>query len=135
MKWAEMSHEQRDALIAEKVLGWKQAMPYEVYQRYLWVREEAPGLTKDTPPFSQSMDAAWLVLQHIYDQYYSSSTWSDYPTVFRRFVEELMGDDRGSFEDEMFPAGPRLLSIARKWTPDLICHAALRAVDPADSEE
>lgn len=65
MKWADRSPESRDALIAEKVMGWKQAMPYETYSRYLWEREEEPGLTKETPRFSQCLDDAWKLLEHL----------------------------------------------------------------------
>ncbi len=46
--WASMTPEERDLLVAEKVMGWRPA-----------------GHLALPPRYSQSMDAAWLVVEHI----------------------------------------------------------------------
>jgi hypothetical protein len=111
IKWNELKPEERDALIAEKVMGWEPVTPYKVFQRYLWKREDAPGLTQGTPGFSQSMDAAWLVLKQ------AAQTVDKEDLTF-----ELFGTTWGDLD------AFSMLDMLCTWTPETICRASLKAI-------
>lgn len=121
MKWSELTPEQRDTLIAEKVMGWKQAMPYEVYQRYLWEREDAPGITRETPPFSRSMDAAWQVVRRMNNP--NSPAFPDYQE-YANFIAELVKLVGSDMFFDLFYCDHEEDHL----TPARLCIAALRAV-------
>ncbi len=120
--WKKLTAEEKNKMVAEKVMGWEQSMPYDVYHRYLWKREDAPGLSMDTPPFVQSMDAAWEIIRKL--AMLESDNFSD---CWRKheFLAFLGG--QSSFKSSI---GELLLTVdvLAKWTPEMFCIAALKAV-------
>lgn len=68
MKWSELTHEQLDALIAEKVFQ-REIIPMEHLgsTRLLMGRQNKPGLTEVIPHYSADMNAAWQIVDR-YDE-------------------------------------------------------------------
>lgn len=135
MKWAEMSTEERNALIHEKVMDGRQVqcpnqkplITYDGYQILEWKcsqcgqtgrggaiydRKNGGYIIEHTmpnvPPYTTSMNAAWLVIKHIAE----SAGWQEVRPTFI-FRLKLSGVD--------------LLDDLVKLTPDRICFAALKA--------
>lgn len=97
-------------------------------------------IATDPTPFNplRDMNDAWLLFQRVLERFYTQEwehgEWEE-KLPFRRFAEALLGDDAGCFDDELFPAGPRIFDIIRKWTPELICKAAFIAVSAIVEDE
>jgi hypothetical protein len=138
MKWAEMTPEQKDALVAEKVMGW-QWVPAERFapnakKGTSWLLPEGGLLAVKSdvgaewkligdgrymprywiPRYTASMDAAWLVVEKMKE--------SD-QTLYELFIEALL-----RFTDALEAGVNILIHFMRNLTPEHICLAALNAV-------
>jgi hypothetical protein len=115
IKWAELTPGQRNALVAEKVFGRiiERAM---TFGRLLMQKEDRPGLSEEIPPYTTSMDAAWLAVRKVNESI--DGSYARYAT-FVDELEQLIGSDM--FFDLFFcdKDGDHL-------TPERICIAALR---------
>jgi hypothetical protein len=60
--WQTLTSKQRDALVAEKVMG-RKIYKEDTWGRWLLCREDQPGLTEPIPPYTTSLDAAWLAVK------------------------------------------------------------------------
>lgn len=118
MNWAEMTPFQRDALVGEKIFGhrsvnWSGLM--------VILKGELP-LGGALPKYTTSMDAAWLVMQHLASQINPENIYDYEP--FIRFTNALFSTEN----EELYTKYAFMAGDIAKWTPDRICLAALRAV-------
>lgn len=149
-KWATMRDIQRNALIAEKIMGW-QWVPYTFYDSgqadQLWLlpnaqsvadltpgewtyyEEDAQGqrignryLPTWIPHYTTDMNAAWEVLQAMSTRYSAQSEFVDEP--FAQFVDVLLPNSGG----EIWTAWKCMATEVAKWTPESICKASLKSV-------
>jgi hypothetical protein len=151
IQWASLTRRQRDELVAEKVMHLQRVLcPSQgqdhnddnlAYNRdfgYWRCRtcnahsqsEEDElfqhGMVFDAlPRYSESLDAAWLVLQelvkHPRDQ---DGSLND---ALGKFADTMLDEDYHDAFSEIFPAY-EVFIMAAKWTPERICIAALKAV-------
>ena len=82
----------------------------------------------EIPKYSQSMDAAWLVLQKIAARFDENEKYLD--EIFYQFQHELLDDSGGEIWTSY-----ELMARMAKWTPSTICIAALKAVGCVLAEE
>jgi hypothetical protein len=103
-----------DALVAEKVMGWKDERPQ--YDQCMVVNENVGGMLGPIRVFAPSTDisAAWEVVEKMHDRLFSRR---------KRFLDELQ--KMTALGDGRFIAWPDVF-----WTitPDRIVKAALLAV-------
>jgi hypothetical protein len=99
MKWSEMSARERDALVAERIMGQKIPRP----------------LKFGTPiaPYSISIDAAWKVVEKLKET---------------RYVHLWFDGDGWWFEVEVGEGALESVEAKAPNAPEAICLAALRAV-------
>ncbi len=117
MNWEEMTPEQRDVLVAEKVMGHETGeMPSGTLM--MW---NDSGLMEEIPRYTQSMDVAWLVVRMMNNS--DSPTFHSYQGYadFIDALEKIVGSNL--FFDLFYcdKDGDHL-------TPERICKAALEAV-------
>lgn len=147
MKWTEMTSEQKNALIHEKVMDGQQAqcpnkyprITFNGYQILEWrcsrcgqtgrggaVHDKTTGgyavehTTPNVPSYITSMDAAWLVVKRV-----NRSDNPDYPDygTYARFIDALQKTVGSDLFFDLFycdDEGDHL-------TPERICLAALKA--------
>jgi hypothetical protein len=143
MKWDALSAEERNRLVAEKVMNWqaKECESNLIEVDYGWECSVC-GLSGDwgndfnrfsahlalPPRYTQSLDAAWLVLQKVAAQFDEQAAYMD--EVFEYFRDELFCCSG----DEIYPATRLLLRMA-EWTPEHICKVALRATGISIDEQ
>lgn len=152
MKWSEMTMREKTERIVGDVMGWKYFPTWDIMYTARWVLEgnvtypyafwndqqECISVfyqpLEDAYPFRplESMDAAWQVFRHMMQTYYPTrDEWRGphYP-IFRTFADTLVWfDDRpmAVYGDEIYPS-EYFFEIVAKWTPNLLCFAALKAV-------
>ena len=75
------------------------------------------------------MDAAWLVLKKMVRREQEKTDTRFTNEVFEEFSRAMFDAiDEGAYTwDEVYP-GYRLYMMASKWTPEIICLAALKAM-------
>jgi hypothetical protein len=140
IQWAALTPEQRNLLIAEKIMGWDATQPCT--GTFLPLDPEPDGLycpkcgaeicwgddeehhTPLPPHYSESMDAAWMVLQEIVRRPKQDGAIND---AFGKFADAMLYEDNHDAFSEIFPAY-QIFSMAAEWTPERICIAALKAV-------
>ncbi|SRR5579884_1260126 len=126
INWSQLGAQERNALVAEKVFR-RRVYREDTWGRWLLLRDDQPGLTEPIPPYSQSMDAAWLVFLFMMEQYWQyRDSIDDRGLVFEVFAKALMGECAWAYDDEIFP-GHNIFTEIAGWTPESICIAALRA--------
>ena len=135
IKWHALTPEQRNALIAEKVMNWQERQCdgewAEVSGGWFCTKCGHDGNWGDSfehaelpPRYSQSMDAAWLVLQNMVERYeQKAQQFFD----FAGYMFDASGWDRTEIHGDVYP-GFHVCIMAAQWTPDAICIAALRAM-------
>jgi hypothetical protein len=149
IQWHTMTPEQRDRLVAEKIMSWQPVMCKAVdpdINRYTWlewnddsqwcmwcgVREtwasgnEIEHRALPHPAYTQSMDSAWQVLQEMVRRHNKDGRTKD----FMQFAENMLevgGWDSSDAWAEIYPAH-EIFTMAAKWTPEAICIAALKVV-------
>lgn len=129
IKWSALTPEQRDTLIAEKIMGWTpepcDALDQMIdfsdgwYCKACGVYKWLPGRqehNKPTPRYSQNMDTAWLILKHFSDWEEHYQFHEKFMSYFEETVSDRWDEDGLTFE------GLALL------TPEQICIATLKAV-------
>jgi hypothetical protein len=117
MKWSELDARAKDALVAEKVFD-RTIERSMTWGRLLMFREGDTGLTEEIPPYTTSMDAAWLVLQHMVERY--CVDYRKQNDVWDRFCEASW---------EKYMESGNVYRWVATWTPEMLCKAALIAID------
>jgi hypothetical protein len=102
IKWSEMTPEQRDRLVAERVTGWK-------------------GEPEQMPKYTRSMDAAWEVLKVFINMPALTGKLIRHKKLFFEYLGFWQGSDAPFYYHVT-------LVILNTWTPERICIAALQAV-------
>jgi len=123
-KWSEMTPEERNALVAEKVFGRKIDRSMTWGNRWFLKRNDVPkqsGLTESIPPYTQSMDAAWLVIQRMAEQEFAEL---HSPFAYRLGVTFATQEGFDTFSVN--------LEQLASWTPEKICLAALQVLTSTD---
>lgn len=130
IKWHALTPAQRDEIIHEKVFGHERKTATHTSKTragdsfsYNITSWQTGG--PDTPRYSQSMDAAWLVLQEMVKRKQPKFQ------PFALFVEAMLaasGWDNASAYSEIYPAYEIFMMAAVRWTPETFCIAALRAL-------
>lgn len=147
MKWAEMSKEERNLLIHEKVMGGQAHCPnsyptitFNGYQILEWrcqqcgqtgrggaVHDPTTGgylvahSIPNIPPYTTDMNAAWLIIQKMPTRHHEQAEFLDEP--FARFTDELLPNRAG----EIWTAYNCMATEVAHWTAEKICMAALKA--------
>jgi hypothetical protein len=133
----ERTSKEINQLVAEHIMGWtpKPCNLEETKREVIYYDDgyvECPCCKVNThidefkhgiiPPlhYSTDMNAAWLVLQHMVQRYVSED---GYPP-FLIFAKVLLSNYSGN---ERFPC-QTLFEIVVKWSPEIICKAALKAI-------
>jgi hypothetical protein len=134
INWRTMTPMQRDDLIHEKVFGHQRQTATHTSRThagdsfsYSVTSWQTGG--PDTPRYTRSMDAAWLVLQAMV-KHYQQSAGKDINPQFEAFADLMLASsewDSSSAYSEIYPAC-EIFAIAAKWTPEMIGIAALRAL-------
>lgn len=132
INWRAMTPEQRNDVMHEKVMGHARKTTTHTsktragdsfsYNVTSWQTGEP-----ETPRYSQSMDAAWQVLQEMVKR---KEPETDDSVQFEIFTEQMLavgGWDNSTVWSEIYPAS-EVFVMAVKWTPEAICIAALRAL-------
>lgn len=115
MKWSELSSRQRDALVAERVLGYQCVCDVEPADCPIHNIADASTLL----PYSMDIAAAWEVVEHLRPRFgFSLHDWpeirvADYEAEFQ--VRDEVGEGYPNFTGEANTA------------PKAICLAALKA--------
>ena len=146
MNWAEMSPEQKDNLIAEKIMDW-QPMICTATHPHIYVNSEHQvlckkcGYTEDEvylsklhthvywkhatpmPRYTESMDAAWQVLRRMAEQ-----EFEELHSAFAYRLGVTFATQEGF---DTFAAN---LDQLASWTPEKICLAALKATGMLDEQ-
>ncbi len=118
--WAEMTSEERNALVAEKVFGRKIDRSMTWGNRWLLFRDDVSkqsGPTESIPPYTQSMDVAWLVIQRMAEQ-----EFEEVRSAFAYRLKVTFATQEGF---DTFAAN---LDQLASWTPEKICLAALQTL-------
>ena len=102
MDWDKMTSTERNLLIEEKIFGYK-PLPYRFHV---------------APRYSETMDAAWQVVQKLKDR-----AAEGYINPYHQFILET----RNHFDRHIHMAG-WAYNVFPKLTPEIICLAALKAV-------
>lgn len=151
MTWEEMTPEQQNTSIAEKVMGW-QPKPCDLEETdgeltiydngdaccprcsaYEHISSLKHGMIPP-PHYNTSMDAAWQVLQKMAMRWSAQDEYVDEP--FARFVGDLLPNSGG----EIWTAWECMANNIARWTPEAICRAAYEALmrmepEPGQDEE
>lgn len=141
MKWAEMTPEQRNVPVAEKVMGENPDVPctgrfisadYVGSGRQICIscgakyKYPGPMLHNPLPPphYSESMDAAWLIVKHLDDSLEVNKAGKLHSLQFLSSIATSYDaySDHYSSDEAIFS-----LSDLAALTPEKICIAALRA--------
>src|SRR5260221_8518896 len=114
MKWDEMPSEEKDRWIADKVLGYDLGL----FPDGTWEMWDGSGLTQAIPRYTESMDAAWQVVEKMKGLHHPlpiDASKQDL-TIADIFLVRLWEaiDRRGI--DALF-----------EYSPEIICKAALQA--------
>lgn len=140
MKWTEMTSEQKNALIHEKVMGVsltchatldiKRGQGFYFWNcfecGYFSTGKDSPITNDhprqmDIPPYTTDMNAAWLIIQKMSTRHHEQSEFLDEP--FARFTDELLPNRAG----EIWTAYNCMATEVAHWTAEKICMAALKA--------
>lgn len=113
--WADLTANERDALVAEHIFG-RKIVKWKEGRDLLMAREENPRFSEAIPAYTESMDAAWRVLQKMAEH-------------------EKLHVFAGQLYLEVGPLVPNDIPLFQfairrmaKLTPEIICIAALRAL-------
>jgi hypothetical protein len=111
MKWDEMTPRERDALVAEKVMGWTKEVNQFEFGGYVWMVSEGEFILNDDWQPSTDISAAWKVVEKFEGaQIHHAKThvhlWSA----------------------EFFKNGESIASGFSATAPEAICKTALKAV-------
>jgi hypothetical protein len=113
--WQALTPEQRDALVAEKVMEQRIHVEPAGETEYdlALVINDAAGVARiePIPRYTQSLDAAWLVVERIED---ANVTVTHIPRAYQRCTIEFYDGNR--------------IEVFENTAPEAICVAALRAV-------
>ena len=114
-----------ECLVAQHVMGWKPkpSQGQEDWEAYLWENPTGESCLRDDPDgvpyYARSMDAAWLVVEHFGGSDIGGWTYTQFYQLLR-----------GSCEPNPYDIDDKRHHI---WlfniTPELICRAALKAVE------
>ncbi len=133
IKWSALTPEQRDALLAEKVMGlkiehwtdetYKDADPAYCYVKGYVVINEPGSIShwSPVPRFSQSMDDAWLVIKHLDEELDGYHLILFMDEMKKLVIDEVVSND---WDED----GITLKGLANL-TPDKLCRSALVARD------
>src|SRR4051794_37129943 len=108
--WAQLTPNEHDAMVAEHIFG-RKIIAWKDGRVLLMAREGAVG-HEPIPPYTTSMDAAWLLLQAMASHEDRS-----------RFMHLLDKGDLASKSNLEFQLWEILIHIAT-WTPEMIAIAA-----------
>jgi hypothetical protein len=112
--WKELTPNQRNAMIAQHIFG-RKVIEWSKGRDLLMVREDNPRLSESTPAYTESMDAAWQVLQKMAEH-----------EKLHVFAGQLYLDV-GPLVPNDIPLSQFAIARLAKLTPTMICVAALRA--------
>lgn len=128
INWSALTPAQRNEEIHEKVMGHARKIATHTSRTragdsfsYNVTSWQTGG--PDTPRYSQSMDAAWTVLQEMAKRKQPKFQ------PFTLFVEAMLtasGWGNASAWSEIYPAYEIFMMAAVRWTPEIICVAALK---------
>jgi hypothetical protein len=143
--WNALTPGQWNRLVAEKVMGWTEQpcdldahpeMELAIYSDGFaccprcGVYDHIGSLEHGSippPPYSTSMDAAWLVLLKLVGDFEQWSDKGPATDALDAFADELLRHGYSYADDEIYPA-IEVFAIIKTWTPERIGLAALRAV-------
>ena len=118
IEWHALTPEQRNAVVAEKVMGLR-VYKKDTWGRWAIERLDKPGLTEEIPLYTTSLDAAWPIWTKL----------GDYD-IQRKFLCAWVEDDNPERYDWK-SCNPYLdfldVESMQHITPERICLAALRA--------
>lgn len=142
MNWTEMTPVQRDALIAEKIMGLRvyryPAMEFKkvgmeeiIYTPETPVITDERGIVQGKPaPYSTDMNAAWQIIKHmagIRNDLAHGSMNETHENILDHFASVLLSEGDISPASSIFP----LMAL---WSPGMICKVALRAYGLLEDE-
>jgi ABA sandwich protein len=132
IKWAELTTEQRNVLVHEKVMGKdpQERCPgtpertdiadwYCAACHQNWLEKPPAVHTVVIPSYTTNMDAAWQVLTHMCHE----PEWTEQMMLFINYLDDGEVVDRNVTRSEPIFTLTRLAAL----TPEAICVAALKA--------
>ena len=142
MKWDEITQEQKNAFIHEKVLGKPLHTPCTAGQidEYMgdywgctcgWVSSFHVGESGSTehelplPAYVHDWNAAWQLLQHMVKEHCVVREDDNYDEVWHRFTYEL---------NQTHPLEPNIYPWICAWTPEILARSAYSAVTGGQDE-
>lgn len=112
--WGEMTPEERDALVAEKVMGWEKSVDPDNPNETVYISPGDPNWRKGhRPPFyTRRINYAWDIVEKLEEDGWGLrlSTYAD-------------GDRDATF---VHVVGSKAVSAYERSAPESICRAALR---------
>lgn len=131
IKWSELDAEERDRLVATKIMGWQPVQCDEDIELTIYddgdawcprchAREHINAFEHGIiphPAYTRSMDAAWQVIQMLYGMLLFSNR-----RVFLRKIQQLVTEASNLKEPGMLIDWPDVFLYI---TPEIICQSAL----------
>ena len=111
VRWSEMTERERDALVAERVMGWSRVHGNE------WLNS-AGKLMIRPGRFSTDIAAAWQVVERMHKNYWVASVSNPLPDD---------NEGEGDWVSASFFDGMGIFDARMDTAPAAICLAALRA--------